>query len=61
MHFTVYYWVDQFKENEGAIRVAHMGEMRNTYKIFVGKQKGRDHFVERGVNVRVLLKLISNK
>jgi hypothetical protein len=49
MHFKKYCWGDQFKENEGAIRVAHMGEMRNTYKIFVGKWKGRDHFEERGV------------
>jgi hypothetical protein len=45
----------------GAIRVAHMGEMRNAYKMLVGKQKGRDHFEERGVNVRILLKFILNK
>jgi hypothetical protein len=37
MPFNKCYWVDQFKENEGAIRVTHMGEMRNRYKIFVGK------------------------
>lgn len=59
MRLNKYYWVDQFKDNEGAICVAHMGEMRN--KLFFRKQKGRDHFEERGVTVRLLLELILNK
>jgi hypothetical protein len=32
--------------------VAHMGDMRNAYNIFVGKPKGRDHSKELGIDVK---------
>jgi hypothetical protein len=35
---------------------ACVGEMRNAYKILVGKLEGRDHSEELGVDTRIILK-----
>jgi hypothetical protein len=37
VRFTKYYWGDQVKEDGMAEYVARVGEMRNAYKILVGK------------------------
>jgi hypothetical protein len=38
-------------------RVARMGEMRNTYKVSVGKNiQGRNHFEDFGTDGRIILK-----
>jgi hypothetical protein len=38
--------------------IARMGAMRNTYKVFIGNLKGRDHSEDRGIDVRKILKWI---
>jgi hypothetical protein len=37
------------------------GEMRNAYKMFLESLKGRDCSEDLGVDVRIILKLISGK
>jgi hypothetical protein len=36
--------------------VALTGELRNYDKILIGKTEGRDHFVETGVDAKIILK-----
>jgi hypothetical protein len=38
-----------------------MEEMRNAYRILVGKLKGRDHLDDLGVDTRIMLKWILKK
>jgi hypothetical protein len=38
--------------------VARIGDMRNTYKILVGNQKGRDHMEDLGVDGKIILERI---
>jgi hypothetical protein len=38
-----------------------MGEVRNVYKILVGKLKGRDHLEHLGVDERIILECILEK
>jgi hypothetical protein len=35
--------------------VARMGEMRNAYKVLVGKCEGRDHSEDLGVDGKIIL------
>jgi hypothetical protein len=35
------YWDDQIKEDELGRHVAHMGEVRNVYKVLVAKPEGK--------------------
>lgn len=35
---------------------AHMGDIRNAYKIFSDNLKGRDHMKDQGVGGRIILK-----
>jgi hypothetical protein len=37
------------------VHVAHMGEIRNAYKILVGNLKGRDHSEDLGVEATIIL------
>jgi hypothetical protein len=41
--------------------VAHMGEMRNAYKIWLENLKGRDHLEDLGVDGRIILEWILGK
>jgi hypothetical protein len=41
--------------------VAHIGEMRNAYKISVRRPEGRDHLLKLGIDWRIILKLILEK
>jgi hypothetical protein len=41
--------------------VARMGEMRNSYKIFVENLRGRDHSEDLGIGGRVILEWILGK
>jgi hypothetical protein len=41
-----------------ARHVACMERMRNTYKILVGKPKGRDHSEDLGIDGRIILEWI---
>jgi hypothetical protein len=41
--------------------VVHMGEMRNAYKILVGKPDGRDHSEDLGIGGRIIIKWILEK
>jgi hypothetical protein len=41
--------------------VAHMGEMRNMYKILVGNLKARDHSDVLGVGGRIILEWMLEK
>jgi hypothetical protein len=45
-----YYWDDQIKEDR--MSRTGMGEMRNVYKMLIGKLKGRDHLKVVGINRR---------
>jgi len=44
-----------------ARHVSFMGEMRNAYKILVGKPKGIDHLRDLDVDWRMILKWIVKK
>jgi hypothetical protein len=41
LFFTKYYYADHIKKDEKDEARRTYGEMRNTYKIFVGKPEGR--------------------
>jgi hypothetical protein len=41
VRFIKYYWGDQVKEDEMRRHVTRVGEIRNAYKIFVGKPEGK--------------------
>jgi hypothetical protein len=46
------------KERGCAAYIAHRGETRNAYKIFVGNLTGREHLGDSGIDGRILLKWI---
>jgi hypothetical protein len=54
---------DQVKEDEmrWAGHVVRMGEMRNTYKILVGRTEGRDHSEDLGSGGKIILKSVLEK
>jgi hypothetical protein len=39
----------------------HMGEIRNPYKILVGKSEGMNHLVDLGIDGRIILMRILKK
>jgi hypothetical protein len=41
--------------------VAHVGEMRNSYKILVGKSQRRDHSDDLGVDWKIILEWMLGK
>jgi len=41
--------------------VAHMGEVRNEYKIWLENLKGRDHLEDPGLDKKIILKWILGK
>jgi hypothetical protein len=43
------------------MRGAHIGDVRNVYKILVGKSEGRDHSEDLGIGGRIILKWILEK
>jgi hypothetical protein len=47
------------KEDEMGNAVAHIGEMRNSYNIFVGKPEG--DLGDLGVDGKIILKLVLGK
>jgi hypothetical protein len=44
-----------------ARHVAHMGKMRNAYKILIVKPEWRDHSEDLGIDVMIILKLFLGK
>ena len=38
-----------------------MGEIRDAFRVLVGKPQGRNHFEDTGLHVRIILKLILEK
>jgi hypothetical protein len=55
---------DKIKENEIGGHVARIGEIRNAYKLLVGKMKGRFHFGARRRwegNIKINLKEIGRE
>jgi hypothetical protein len=53
VHFK--YLDDQIKEDEIGKACRHMGEMRNTCHILVGKPKGKNHLEDLGTNGKITL------
>jgi len=49
---------DQIKEDEIGGHAARIEEIRNVYKILVGKPEGKDHAEDIGINVRIILEWI---
>jgi hypothetical protein len=41
--------------------VGRTGEMRNSYKIFVGNLKGRDHVKDLGIDGKIILEWFLGK
>jgi hypothetical protein len=49
------------KETQVAGNTAHRGDMRNAYKIFVGKPEGKRPLGRPCISMRIILKWILNK
>jgi hypothetical protein len=47
--FVKFYYSDQSRRLKRARHIVHMGEMKNSYKIFIEELKGREHL--RDLNV----------
>jgi hypothetical protein len=49
------------KEEIRAGHVARMEQMRNAYKVFVGKTEGKNHSEDVGIDGRIILEWIFEK
>ena len=54
-------WVIKLRRIRWAGHVAHMGERRGIYRVFMGKPEERDHLGDPGVDERIILRWIIRK